>query len=75
MSVRTAHEVGMGHAHQLDVVDVAAFACDETPIFLAHHACANTFNTHGILSLSGRINCAKVLKGADRRPILDSRKS
>ena len=48
MSVRTAHEVGMRHALQLDVVDVAAFAGDETPIFLAHHACANTFNTHRI---------------------------
>jgi len=48
MSVRTAHEVGMGHAQQLDVVDVAASACDETPIFLAHHAGANAFNTHRI---------------------------
>jgi len=32
----------------LIVVDVAALACDETPVFLAHHACANALNTHRI---------------------------
>ena len=37
---------------QLDVVDVAAVAGDETLVFLAHHAGANAFNTHGISSLS-----------------------
>jgi hypothetical protein len=42
--------MGMGHALQLDVVDIAAFACDETPVFLAHYACANAFNAHGLFS-------------------------
>jgi hypothetical protein len=44
--------VGVGHAHKLDVVDVAASACDETAVFLAHNAGANTFNTHILVSLS-----------------------
>src|SRR5260370_38181224 len=48
MGMRAADEMGMGHAHQLDVVDVAPLACDETPVFLAHYTCANTFNTHRI---------------------------
>jgi hypothetical protein len=38
--------MGKGHALQLDVVDVAALARDETPVFLAHYACANAFNAH-----------------------------
>ena len=35
----------------LDVVDVAALAGDETPVFLAHDACADAFNAHVLLSL------------------------
>src|SRR5258708_36540506 len=50
MRMRAADEMGMGHAHQLDVVDVAAFAGDETSVFLAHHACANAFNAHDLFS-------------------------
>jgi hypothetical protein len=38
--------MGVGHAHELDIVDVAALAGDKAPIFLAHDACANAFNTH-----------------------------
>src|SRR5882757_7291866 len=48
MCVRAADEMRVGHALQLDVVDVAALAGDEAPVFLAHYACANTFNTHRI---------------------------
>jgi hypothetical protein len=51
MRMRAADEMGMGHALQLDVVDVATASCDETPVFLAHHACANAFNAHGLFSL------------------------
>ena len=51
MRMRAADEMGIGHAHQLDVVDVAALAGDETPVFLAHYACANTFNAHILSSL------------------------
>src|SRR5450756_1081902 len=51
MRVRAADEMGKGHALQLDVVDVAAFTSDETPVFLAQHAGANTFNTHILVSL------------------------
>src|SRR6266852_1562803 len=50
MRVRAANEMGMGHAVQLDVVDIAAFSGDETPVFLAHHACANAFNAHDLFS-------------------------
>src|SRR5665213_2706728 len=50
MGVRAADEMGMGHALQFDVVDVAALAGDETAVFLAHDACANAFNAH-VLSL------------------------
>src|SRR5205085_12565511 len=48
MGVGAADEIGMGHAHELDIIDVAAFACTETSIFLAHYAGADTFNTHRI---------------------------
>ena len=51
VGVRTADEMGIGHADQLDVVDVTALACDETLVFLAHHACANAFNAHVLSSL------------------------
>src|ERR1700723_3852202 len=43
--------MGVGHAQHLDVVDVAAFAGDETSVFLAHDACANAFNAHVLVSL------------------------
>src|SRR5581483_12013953 len=46
MRVGAANEMGEGHAHQLDIVDVTALARDETLVFLAHHAGANAFNTH-----------------------------
>src|SRR3954453_20666496 len=46
MRVRAADEMGMGHALQFDVVDVAALAGNETLVFLAHDARANAFNTH-----------------------------
>ena len=48
MRVRAADEMGVGQAHDLDVVDVAAAARDETPVFLAHYAGANALNTHRI---------------------------
>ena len=50
--MRAADEIGEGHAHQLDIVDVTALACDETLVFLAHDAGANAFNTHVLFSLS-----------------------
>ena len=50
MGVRAADEMGVGHAQHLDVVDVAALAGDETSVFLAHDACANAFNAHGLFS-------------------------
>ena len=65
MGVRAADEMGKGHALQLDVVDVAAFACDETPVFLAHHAGANTFNTHSSLPVGARLP-RKTIESADR---------
>ncbi|MGY3471566.1 hypothetical protein ACVW0I_008437 [Bradyrhizobium sp. LM6.11] len=46
MRVRAADEMGVGHALQFDVVDVAALAGNETLVFLAHDARANAFNTH-----------------------------
>ncbi len=52
MRVRAADEMGVGHADKLDVVDVAAFACDKAPVFLAHDARANALNTHVLFSLS-----------------------
>src|SRR3977135_1235547 len=48
MRVRAAHEIGIGRTHEFDVIDVAALASDEPPVFLAQHTCANTFNTHRI---------------------------
>src|SRR2546423_3748525 len=51
MRMRGADEMGMGHALKLDVVDVAALAGCETAVFLAHDACANAFNAHGLFSL------------------------
>src|ERR1700712_1698167 len=45
--------MGMGHALKLDVVDVTALASRETSVFLAHDACANAFNAHGLFSLPG----------------------
>src|SRR5262249_36782763 len=45
VGVRTADELGIGHAHQFDVVDVAAFAGDETAVFLADGARADAFAT------------------------------
>src|SRR3954453_19361177 len=53
MGVRAADEVGVGQAHQFDVVDVAAFAGNETAVFLAHNACANAFNAHVLSSQPG----------------------
>ena len=50
VGVRAADEMRVGHADQLDVVDVAALAGDETLVFLAHHACANAFNAHVLSS-------------------------
>jgi hypothetical protein len=49
--VGAADELGVGHALQLDVIDVAASACDESSVFLAHDARANTFNAHVLISL------------------------
>ena len=46
MGVGTADEMGVAHAYQLDVVDIAPFAGDETFVFLAHDARANALNTH-----------------------------
>ena len=57
VGVRAADEMGMGHALKLDVVDVAALAGDETPVFLAHHACANAFNAHGLILPTGVFVC------------------
>src|SRR6476660_9823511 len=48
MRVRASDEMSMGHADKLDVVDVTAFAGDETLVFLAQHACANALDTHRI---------------------------
>jgi hypothetical protein len=48
MRMWAADEVRVSHADDFDVIDVAAFACDESPVFLAHYAGANTFNTHRI---------------------------
>ena len=48
VGVRAAHERGIGHAVQADIVDVAALAGDETLVFLAHHPCANAFNAHDL---------------------------
>jgi hypothetical protein len=42
--------MGVGHAQQLDIVDVAALARDEPPVFLAHDARADAFNTHVLIS-------------------------
>src|ERR1044072_6427653 len=50
MCVRAADEMCVGQAHQLDVVDVTAFAGNETAVFLAHDACANAFNAHVLSS-------------------------
>ena len=50
MCMRAADEVCVGHAQQLDIVDVAAFAGNETTVFLAHDACANAFNAHVLSS-------------------------
>jgi hypothetical protein len=44
--------MGVGHAHQLDVVDIAALAGDETLVFLAYDACADAFNALVLSSLS-----------------------
>src|SRR6476619_4198997 len=48
MRVRASDEMSMGHADELDVVDVTAFTGDETLVFLAQHACANALDTHRI---------------------------
>ena len=48
VGVRAADEIGMGHAVDLDVVDIAALAGDEATIFLAHDARANAFNAHAV---------------------------
>src|SRR3954470_2511125 len=50
MRVRAADEMCMRQGHDLDVVDVAAFAGNETAVFLAHNACANAFNAHVLSS-------------------------
>src|SRR3954471_17173584 len=50
MRVRTADEMCVGQAHNLDVVHVAALAGNETAVFLAHDACANAFNAHVLSS-------------------------
>src|SRR5215475_12661486 len=55
MWMRAADEMGKAHAHELDVVDVAAFAGDEPLVFLAHDAGANTFNTHADLPPGGLV--------------------
>ena len=46
VGVRAADERGVGHAVQADVVDIAALAGDETLVFLAHDASADTFDAH-----------------------------
>src|ERR1700742_1093532 len=46
-----ADEMSVGHAHKLDVVDVAALAGNKASIFLAHDAGANAFDTHVLVSL------------------------
>src|SRR3954451_17277497 len=48
MRMRAADEMGVSHAQKLYVVDVTALAGDETAVFLAHNAGANTFNAHRI---------------------------
>ncbi len=50
MRMRAADEMCVGHAHQLDIVDVTALAGNETAVFLAHNACANAFNAHVLSS-------------------------
>src|SRR5204862_507218 len=42
--VGAADEMRVGHADQLDIVDIAALARDESLVFLAHDTCAKTFN-------------------------------
>src|SRR5712671_1632463 len=50
MRVGATNEMCVGQAHQLDIVDVAALAGNETAVFLAHDACANAFNAHVLSS-------------------------
>jgi hypothetical protein len=40
----------MGHAQELDVIDITALPRDEPLVFLAHDAGANAFNTHVLSS-------------------------
>jgi hypothetical protein len=58
--MRAAHERGISHAMQADVVYIAAFAGDETLVFLARNACANTFYTHILSSLTGAFSAIQI---------------
>jgi hypothetical protein len=55
--------MGKGHAHQLDVVDVFSLAGDKAPVFLAHNACANTFNTHILVLPAGVFDRHSIERG------------
>ena len=55
MGVRAADEMGESRPHKLDVIDIAALAADETPVFLAHDAGANALDTHVLFSLPGLV--------------------
>ncbi len=60
VGMRAAHERGVSHAMQADIVDIAALAGDETLVFLAHHASANTFYTHILSSLTGAFSAVSI---------------
>jgi hypothetical protein len=62
VGVRAADERRIGHAVKADVVGVFALAGDETLVFLAHNASANTFNTHN-LDLSIRAALSREQRG------------
>jgi hypothetical protein len=61
--MRAADELGKGHAHQLDIVDVLAFTRNETSVFLAHDACANAFNTHVFLPTGDLVSANSIERG------------
>ena len=52
MGVRASHEIGVGLILEIDVVGILALAGDETMIFLALHASADSGVTHDVSSSS-----------------------
>jgi hypothetical protein len=60
LRVRAAHERGIGHAVQADIIDIAALAGDETLVFLARNACADAFDTHVLFSLPERLSVISI---------------